>query len=327
LQLWCIFPPEHERARRFPSGRDGQRMAPVSNWPFHSLAAFCCPAPEARQSSLMSHEHDDLMVECMTIVGNSKAALYWLNRSIQITAQALHEFRDSTYNKAAEDALLLKYSQGFDAENNVLVSEHQYTKEEFLNHLDHLHQFEVALTGVYHLVSHMEAAFFRLTSSIIKAFPSRLGDDRQMRARSAFEANSLEDLQARIIESFCTDLAFKNPVDYAKTAKKIYEIDISDFPEFTSYLEVKATRDIFIHNLGIANDIYQGKAKGDSRAANGVRLPLDPAYFNHAYHVCLVIMNRLNLAFESKISTAFYERPIIPPSEGSFDDSQSMKND
>src|SRR5690606_24248426 len=56
---------------------------------------------------------------------------------------------------------------------------------------------------------------------------------------------------------------------------------------FHRYIEVKASRDIFIHNQGVANEIYARKAGSHARVTPGMLLPADAAYFLESYESCL----------------------------------------
>lgn len=49
-----------------------------------------------------------------------------------------------------------------------------------------------------------------------------------------------------------------------------------------SWIEIKATRDIIVHNSGVANAIYVRKADAKARAKDGEVLPMDEEYFSAA---------------------------------------------
>jgi hypothetical protein len=48
------------------------------------------------------------------------------------------------------------------------------------------------------------------------------------------------------------------------------------------WLEIKATRDIIVHNSGVANSVYLKKAGNNGRASDGDVLPMDEKYFGNA---------------------------------------------
>jgi len=51
-----------------------------------------------------------------------------------------------------------------------------------------------------------------------------------------------------------------------------------------SFAEMKASRDIIVHNSGIANDLYIAKSGKKARARPGDRLQINRAYFEGATH-------------------------------------------
>lgn len=58
-------------------------------------------------------------------------------------------------------------------------------------------------------------------------------------------------------------------------------------PIYHKYIELKATRDIHIHNAGYANDIYLAKAGPLSRVKSGTYLPVTVQYFLQSYEACI----------------------------------------
>jgi hypothetical protein len=65
------------------------------------------------------------------------------------------------------------------------------------------------------------------------------------------------------------------------------------YPSYHKYIEIKATRDIYIHNLGIANEIYKVKANTLARVEAGQFLPIDTQYFLQSYECCIQITEML----------------------------------
>ena len=63
-------------------------------------------------------------------------------------------------------------------------------------------------------------------------------------------------------------------------------------------MEIKATRDVLVHNAGIVNETYLRKVRGKSRGQLGELIPLDKTYLDdsvtsmkrlikHVYEGCL----------------------------------------
>ena len=73
------------------------------------------------------------------------------------------------------------------------------------------------------------------------------------------------------------------------------------------YMEVKATRDIFVHNRGIANEVYVRKAGTHARTKPGMVLPTDIQYFLESYEHCLQFIEWLELELHHRWHSSDYE--------------------
>ncbi len=103
------------------------------------------------------------------------------------------------------------------------------------------------------------------------------------------EAKSLEEIKISLVNSIINELAYKSPKDFAEEFAKYIGINLLEKPAFHKYIELKATRDIYIHNQGVANEIYLSKADTLARVKSGIFLPVDIQYFLQSYECCLQI--------------------------------------
>ncbi|MCA9408486.1 MAG: hypothetical protein KC733_07340 [Candidatus Omnitrophica bacterium] len=83
--------------------------------------------------------------------------------------------------------------------------------------------------------------------------------------------------------------------------------NLLEIPAFHQYVEVKATRDIYIHNQGIANQIYIEKSASHARVKKGAGLPITVDYFLQAYESCLQINEYLRESLHEKWPSSEYE--------------------
>ena len=66
-------------------------------------------------------------------------------------------------------------------------------------------------------------------------------------------------------------------------------INLLECPAYHKYIEIKATRDIYIHNKGNANEMYLSKAGSHARVKAEEFLPIDTIYFLESFEACLQI--------------------------------------
>lgn len=65
-------------------------------------------------------------------------------------------------------------------------------------------------------------------------------------------------------------------------------------------MEIKAPRDIYIHNRGLANDTYVRKAGIRVHVNSGMNLPADIQYFLESYGACLQLNEWIELQLHER---------------------------
>lgn len=85
----------------------------------------------------------------------------------------------------------------------------------------------------------------------------------------------------RIIDRHLNSIFYSSPLSYLKYIEQIVSIEIDAFLQ-ADYAEIKATRDVLVHNDGITNEIYLRKVVNGARADNNEKLPIDSEYFDES---------------------------------------------
>src|SRR5690606_2291375 len=128
-------------------------------------------------------------------------------------------------------------------------------------------------------------------------YPQKLGGKRKISMQDVLESQSLEEVHFRVCDSFLNELSYKSPSEFAESAESLLSINLLQCPAYHRYIEAKSTRDVYIHNRGVANDIYIRKAGAHCRVNAGMKLPVDIQYFLESYEACLQLTGWL----ESKL--------------------------
>lgn len=126
----------------------------------------------------------------------------------------------------------------------------------------------------------------------------------------------------RATDALLNELSYKAPGEFAESMQTLLSVNLLECPAFHRYMEIKATRDIFVHNRGIANDIYLRKAGSHARVKVGMVLPADIQYFLESYEHCLQVADWLEEQLHSRWHSSEYEDrrspqieiPLVPPS-------------
>lgn len=145
-------------------------------------------------------------------------------------------------------------------------------------------------------ISYFESFLFAVLQLVLLAHPKKLtlnvrGMDikKEIPLDILLDTDNREDALREVIERQLSSLSYATPKAYLEYLNSITGVDTSD-PAFLDYVEIKATRDVVIHNSGIINDVYLSKVGNRKRGEVGGRLVINDQYFNH----CIATLKRLS---------------------------------
>jgi hypothetical protein len=149
-------------------------------------------------------------------------------------------------------------------------------------------------------VSQFEAFLGDVISTILKAYPQKLsvvpevGREKDQRPKDVsleviLRSGSYAEIIDSVIAARCEALFFAPPKKYLEYLAEISGVDTSD-EAFCNYIEIKASRDVIIHNNKIVNATYQSKAGKYARAQVGESVVVDAKYFDHT----VMILKRIS---------------------------------
>ena len=131
--------------------------------------------------------------------------------------------------------------------------------------------------------------------AVIMKYPQKIGTKKNISVGIVLAASSIEEIHFQAIDSILNELSYKTPRDFSESLSSIVSVNLLECPAFHKYLEVKATRDIYIHNRGVANDIYVNKSGSHARVIAGNIIPVDAQYFLESYESCLQLTEWLEI--------------------------------
>lgn len=145
-------------------------------------------------------------------------------------------------------------------------------------------------------VSQFEAYLFEVLHIIISAHPKKLTLNvkgvevaREIPLDLLLSASSLSEALAQVIEKRINEISYAAPKDYLEYLHKIAGIDTTD-PAFLDYMEIKATRDLLVHNSGIINETYLSNAADKKRGDVRQEVKIDAEYFS----LCMATLKRMS---------------------------------
>lgn len=252
------------------------------------------------------NELDTIGNRLYSLVEFTKGQLFQQGRMAQLTYQAFDKYV-SDINKSEEDEIVVTYPVGYTPSKEAILSEGTYSKKELTDQYNYLGLIQLPMNGIYKLVTLIEALLTDILRTIILEYPHKLGVKKQIDASVILSSNSVQDIHLHVINKLLNELSYKTPEEFVKEFESITSINLFETNASHRYKEIKATRDIYIHNMGIANEIYLKKADTLSRAQNGQELPINIQYFLESYEYCLQLCEFLETKLNEKWSSQKYE--------------------
>jgi hypothetical protein len=161
-------------------------------------------------------------------------------------------------------------------------------------------------------VAEFESFLARVLREIIREYPQKLCDGvpgvsgcKSIPAEILLESDTIDEALDKAIAEHINGVFYARPKEYLNYLSKIIGVDTED-NSFLDYLEIKASRDILIHNSNVANATYLSKAGTKARVAVGENLSVDSEYFDKS----LGTLKRLSGILKRDVEKSFKPKAI-----------------
>ncbi|SFH66892.1 hypothetical protein SAMN05216525_101182 [Bradyrhizobium sp. Gha] len=136
-------------------------------------------------------------------------------------------------------------------------------------------------TNIISIISRVEAFIQDCMFEAVKQYPEKLaiiGGKSGIPLDLYLKHEDRDDLLEVFIALRCQDLMFGKPSEYLAKAAEVLSIQLK--PDvIATYVEMKASRDLIIHNGGRINQLYLDKAGRKARGEIDDELDIDEDYF------------------------------------------------
>lgn len=122
------------------------------------------------------------------------------------------------------------------------------------------------------------------------------GSDKHLDYDTIVDCNNYNDVLNIIISKHVETLAYSTPKEQMEYLEKLLSIEI-DNNTWDEWIEIKASRDLIVHNSCIINKVYLEKTGDNARGEIDDELQIDEIYFNNT----IVVGKRLVGKIVSKI--------------------------
>jgi len=142
---------------------------------------------------------------------------------------------------------------------------------------------------IQQMVSLTETFLTDLVRLWVTAYPFHL-KGQSVEIQTIVAAPDKASILAPLIENYVLAMGYKRPTEWFRQLQSMVSIPHPTQTEAEQFAEFKATRDVFVHNRGVATAIYADKAGANARAAAGLPLDLPDAYLHAGWALCRKIV-------------------------------------
>ena len=247
-------------------------------------------------------------------IGNTLNQIVCANRNAMFEQG---EFAQLTYgafdqatrgmDESGDEEFQVTFPVGYRPDRTAMSTTRTYKKDQLLGRYQYLAFHQLSINGIFQLVTLVESLLGDVLRQIIVRYPQKLGSKRQIPLQHVLESKSIEEVHLRATESLINDLSFKGPTDFSRDFEDLTGLRLLECPAFQRYVEVKATRDIYIHNRGVANDTYVRKSGSHARSNVGSQVHVDIQYFLESYECCLQIADWMERQLHTRWHSSDFE--------------------
>lgn len=241
------------------------------------------------------------------VIDDARAEMFQRAEQAQLTFLAFELAAQELTSPSAAQTKTISFPVGLRPDKTTIPTERIYTREDLLTQYRLLAVHQLAVNGLSQLVIHVESMLEDLLRVIVLKYPKKIGTKKQIALHVVLESASIDDIHQRAVDSLLNEISYESPHDFAKTFETITGVNLLECPAFHRYIEGKASRDIFMHNRGIANPTYRRKAGSHARVPVGATIPCDVQYFLECYEASLQLTEWLETEFHSIFPSPDFE--------------------
>ena len=150
-----------------------------------------------------------------------------------------------------------------------------------------------------HFVSRFEDFFFELLRHWLAAYPASLSK-KQVEMAAVLKAPDKGAIVLTVVDKELNELKYERVADWFAYLERLAKLGCPSEDEIEELAEIKASRDILVHNQGIANATYVSKAGRRSRYKDGERLEISEPYHRASWEAINKVVREISAAAISK---------------------------
>lgn len=144
-----------------------------------------------------------------------------------------------------------------------------------------------------------ENFFFDLLRLWLTAYPQSLGA-KTVEFRRILDAPDKAAITLQVVNHELNEVMYKRPADWFAYLEGKANLGCSTPDEIAKIAEVKASRDVLVHNRGVANKTYESKAGNLARYKDGQRIDIPEHYHRETWELLRKVITDISNAAIAK---------------------------
>lgn len=151
-----------------------------------------------------------------------------------------------------------------------------------------------------HFVSSFEQFMVDLLRVWLTEYPRNLSR-KKLNFQTVLEAPNKDEIVYAVVQKEVLEIGYQRVADWFAYLEKIAQLGCPNQDQIERIAEIKASRDVLVHNNGIANSIYVDKSMGRHRFADGDNLELPELYHSDSWKLLRQVVTDLANAGINKL--------------------------
>ena len=207
---------------------------------------------------------------------------------------AIHNFVEHSTLVWRTFRLWVEQGNEFEAMNVETGS--KVSAQDLLSLSDHYkNEYLLTLTFQHHVTS-FEAFIFDFLRLVLTDEPRHLSQKRQIDVGTALSASDRSALVQILVDKELNDLKYEKVTEWCEYMNRMISLRCPSEIEIGQIAEIKASRDILVHNSGIANQIYMDKAGSYARHRLGGKIDIPGPYHTESWRIIKKVINDITSA-------------------------------
>lgn len=179
------------------------------------------------------------------------------------------------------------------------VKEKKVTRksEDILASIHKAHTTEIYKALIVYIVSLVEPVLLEVVRLTLLFDKRRLktkpkGAERQLDYDTIIDSDNYDSVINVIISKYIDALSYSKPQEQLEYLTKLLSITINE-DVWNKWIEIKATRDLIVHNSCIINRVYLDKVGASARGSLGNEIIINEDYYKEVIIVCKSITGQI----------------------------------